>query len=372
MSDVVRVESLKSDLGVARIVSLPRPELEKGWVRVEIERVALTTNNMSYAVFGDALGYWNLFPAADTDHGCMPAWGFAHVTESRVDQIVEGTRVFGYFPLSNELVMRPTAITTRSFVDAAAHRTGTPKVYNVYEIKAEAASARSDSFVSIFRPLFITSYTAADFLRERNYFGAGQIVISSASSKTAYGIAHCIAGDASVVKIGLTSARNGDFVRQLGCYERIAEYGDLASVDRDVPTLYVDLAADPELRRRVHEHFGDSLVYDCLVGSTQGVQLPDPAAPDENLPGPQPEFFFAATQLDAYKAAGQARAFMAQYERDELSFTERVADIRNPWMRLEEHRGLVDAPSVIAQLHDGTVDPAVGHIFEIQPTGAGE
>ncbi|MCR1783225.1 DUF2855 family protein [Nocardioides carbamazepini] len=371
MSDVVRVESLKSDLGVSRTVSLPRQELEEGWVRAEIERVALSTNNMTYAVYGDALGYWNLFPAVDADHGCIPVWGFAHVTESRVAEIAEGTRVFGYFPLSNELVMQPTGITTRSFVDGAAHRTGTPKVYNIYEIKPEPASPRSDSFVSIFRPLFIASYTAADFLRERNYFGAGQIVISSASSKTAYGVAHCIADDTSAVKIGLTSARNLDFVRQIGCYDQVVEYGDLASIDLGVPTLYVDLAADPELRHRVHEHFGDDLVYDCLVGSTQGVQLPDPAAPDETLSGPQPEFFFAAMQVDAYKAAGQARAFMERYERDELTFTERVADLGNPWMRLEEHDGLSAAPSVIAQLHDGTVDPAVGHIFEIRPAGAG-
>ena len=47
----------------------------------------------------------------------------------------------------------------------------------------------------IVRPLFITSFMLADFLQDNAFFGARQVVVSSASSKTAYGTAFCLQGE---------------------------------------------------------------------------------------------------------------------------------------------------------------------------------
>ncbi|MEU0312760.1 DUF2855 family protein [Nocardioides sp. NPDC006273] len=359
MTRITRVESLKSDLGVADLVDISAPSLEEGEVLARIERFALTTNNMTYAVYGDALKYWNLFPAELPGHGCMPAWGHAEIVESRSSEVPVGTRVFGYFPLATHLTMRPTKVTSRSFTDGAEHRTGTPEVYNLYELQPEDADPRLDSLTAIFRALFITSYTAADYLRERDYFDAEQFVISSASSKTAYGIAYCLT-DSPAEKIALTSARNIDFVNGLGHYTQAHEYADLTALDPSKRTVYVDLSGDGDLRRRVHEHFGDQLAFDCLVGSTQAEGFPEE---DASLVGPAPVFFFAALQLDAYKAAGQSRPFMQRYRDDEREFLERVAAPERPSIKLIEHAGLEDAPTVIAEFHDGTTDPVAGHVF---------
>ena len=359
MTRCARVESLKSDLGVADLVDLPTPRLDEGEVLARIERFALTTNNMTYAVYGDALKYWNLFPAELPGHGCMPAWGHAEIVESRASEVPVGTRVFGYFPIATHLTMRPTTVTSRSFIDGAEHRTGTPQVYNLYEFEPQDADPRLDSLTAIFRALFITSYTAADYLRERDFFDAEQFVISSASSKTAYGTAYCLA-DSPARKIALTSARNMDFVKGLGHYTEAHEYADLAAIDPDKRTVYVDLSGDGALRRRVHEHFGDQLAFDCLVGSTQAEGFPEE---DASLVGPAPVFFFAALQLDAYKAQGQSRAFMQRYGRDEREFLERVGGPDQPSIKLVEHAGLEDAPAVIAEFHDGSTDPVAGHVF---------
>ena len=359
MTRCARVESLKSDLGVADLVDLPTPQLDEGEVLARIERFALTTNNMTYAVYGDALKYWNLFPAELPGHGCMPAWGHAEIVESRASEVPVGTRVFGYFPIATHLTMRPTTVTSRSFIDGAEHRTGTPQVYNLYEFEPQDADPRLDSLTAIFRALFITSYTAADYLRERDFFDAEQFVISSASSKTAYGTAYCLA-DSPARKIALTSARNMDFVKGLGHYTEAHEYADLAAIDPDKRTVYVDLSGDGALRRRVHEHFGDQLAFDCLVGSTQAEGFPEE---DASLVGPAPVFFFAALQLDAYKAQGQSRAFMQRYGRDEREFLERVGGPDQPSIKLVEHAGLEDAPAVIAEFHDGSTDPVAGHVF---------
>jgi hypothetical protein len=359
MTRITRVESLKSDLGVADLVDISAPPLEEGEVLARIERFALTTNNMTYAVYGDALKYWNLFPAELPGHGCMPAWGHAEIVESRSSEVPVGTRVFGYFPLATHLTMRPTKVTSRSFIDGAEHRTGTPQVYNLYELQPEAADPRLDSLTAIFRALFITSYTAADYLRDRDFFDAEQFVISSASSKTAYGAAYCLA-DSPAQRIALTSARNVDFVNGLGHYDATHEYADLTAIDATRRTVYVDLSGDGDLRRRVHEHFGDQLAFDCLVGSTQADGFPEE---DSSLAGPAPVFFFAALQLDAYKAEGQSRTFMQRYLRDEREFLERVGAPEQPSITLLEHTGLDDALGVIAGFHDGSTDPAAGHVF---------
>ncbi|MER6973803.1 DUF2855 family protein [Nocardioides sp. NPDC000445] len=359
MTRYARVESLKSDLGVADLVELPTPQLDEGEVLARIERVALTTNNMTYAVYGDTLGYWNLFPAEQAGYGCMPAWGYAEIVESRASDVPVGTRIFGYFPIATHLTMRPTTVTARSFVDGAEHRTGTPQVYNLYELQTGETDPRQDSLTAIFRPLFITSYTAADYLRDRDFFDAEQFVISSASSKTAYGAAYCLA-DSPAQRIALTSARNIEFVKGLGHYTATHEYADLTAIDSTRRTVYVDLSGDGDLRRRVHEHFGDRLAFDCLIGSTQADGFPEA---DDSLVGPAPVFFFAALQLDAYKAEGQSRAFMQRYRRDERAFLERVGGTEQPSIELLEHTGLEDAPAVIAGFHDGSTDPAVGHVF---------
>lgn len=196
-------------------------------------------------------------------------------------------------------------------------------------------------------------------MRERGFFGAEQFVISSASSKTAYGLTHCLA-DAPARKIALTSARNQPFVERLGCYDTTYAYDNLSSIDPRKKTVYIDLASDGALRRRVHEHFGTNLLFDCLVGSTQATDFPDK---NESLRGPAPVFFFAALQLDAYKAAGQSRMFMERYVNAERVFLERVARPDASWIDVIEHAGLNDVGAVVAGLYDGTTDPSIGHVF---------
>jgi hypothetical protein len=60
----------------------------------------LTTNNITYAAFGDALGYWQFFPTGEAGWGHMPVWGFADVAASQAPGIEPGERFFGFFPAS--------------------------------------------------------------------------------------------------------------------------------------------------------------------------------------------------------------------------------------------------------------------------------
>src|SRR5690606_21395707 len=214
---------------------------------------------------------------------------------------------------------------------------------------------------ALFRPLFFTSYTAVDFLREHDFFGAKQIVVSSASSKTAYGAAWRLAGE-DVELIGLTGDRNRAFVEGLGVYHRVCGYDEVEALPTGVPTLYLDLAGDPALRRRVHARFAGDLTYDCLVGSTQGDAFP---REDPELVGPPPVFFFAATCLDAHRERGTLRAFYERFFADQRAFSERVSDPAAPWIRIVEPRGLEAAATVVRALADGRSDPAEGAVVRL-------
>ncbi|KQW79778.1 DUF2855 family protein [Brevundimonas sp. Root1279] len=364
MSDARRrLMSRKSDPGETRLDALPLPPLAEGEVLLGLDRFSLTTNNITYAAYGDAIGYWRVFPTGEDGWGLMPVWGFADVLESRAPGVEAGARVFGYFPMAGALVVQTDKVSRGGFADASPWRKAVPDIYNRYVLCAadrhyDPALENSEA---LFRPLFVTSYTAVDFLRDRDFFGAGQIVVSSASSKTAYGAAWCLEQDDKHV-LALTGVRNRVFVEGLGCYDAVHGYDEIEALPADVPTLYLDLAGDPDLRRRVHAHFGDNLFYDCLVGSTRSdsFQIDDPS-----LTGPKPVFFFAATCLDDHRARGTLHAFYERFLSDQKRFFERVVDPASPWITIVEHPGLDAASGVVRALADGASDPAEGVIVRM-------
>ena len=239
--------------------AMPLP-LAQGEALLKIARVALTTNNITYAAFGEAMQYWSFFPTDDDAWGHMPAWGFADVVASTVSGVEVGERFYGYFPIASHLSVVPERVTARGFYDGAEHRRSLTSAYNHYVRCSQDpgyAPEREDHQM-IVRPLFITSFMLADFLQDNAYFGARQLVVSSASSKTAYGTAFCLQGERDIQLIALTSERNSAFVEGLGCYHQTTTYDALASIRRDVPTLYRRLlgrrvaarARAPPLRRR--------------------------------------------------------------------------------------------------------------------------
>lgn len=364
MSDLNRrLMTRKADLGETLVDGLVAPEPADGQVVLALDRFSLTTNNITYAAYGDAIGYWRVFPTGRDGFGLMPVWGFADVAESRAAGIEVGARVFGFFPMADRLVVQADKISRGGFADAAPWRKTVPDIYNRYVLCAADANydPALENAEALFRPLFITSYTAVDFLREHAFFGAKQIVVSSASSKTAFGAAWCLSRD-DISLIALTGGRNRAFVEGLCAYQLVQGYDEIDTLPNDVPTLYLDLAGDPELRRRVHAHFGANLTYDCLVGSTQGDAFPED---DPDLVGPRPEFFFAATCLDAHRERGTLRAFYERFFADQRAFFERVVDPVSPWIRIVEHQGLEEAAKVVRALADGASDPAQGAVVRL-------
>lgn len=285
----------RSDISDSQVTNADEQALRPNQVRFALERFALTANNITYGVAGDMIGYWKFFPAED-HWGKIPVWGIARVVDAGDTTLKEGARYYGYFPMSQQVVMTPQKVSDRGFVDGAEHRSELPPVYNQYSAMADAEpDNHADNHKMIYAPLFTTSFILDDFFIDNDDFGAKRFVIGSASSKTAIGLAFQLKLTGRAKVTGLTSATNKSFVDSLDLYDEVITYDEIESLDTDIATAYVDMSGNREVLSKVHHQLSDSLVYSCAVGITHwdAREGSDPAT----LPGARPTMFFAPSQI---------------------------------------------------------------------------
>lgn len=285
----------RSELAECRVKVVPTPAIGPGEALLRVDRFALTANNITYGVAGDSLGYWQFFPAQG-EWGRIPVWGIATVLTSHAEEIAAGERFYGYFPMAGHLVVTPGHARPHGFVDHAEHRQALPPVYNQYARMTEALGfpERYDNHQMIYRPLFTTSFMLDDYFGDNACFAAEQIILASASSKTAFGTAFLMQ-DRPQTLIGLTSSGNRAFVERLGLYKEVMTYDEVASLDATIPTAYIDMSGNRGVLAAVHHHFGANLVSSCSVGIThhEAREGEDP----KSLPGARPTLFFAPSQI---------------------------------------------------------------------------
>lgn len=362
MDDAIDLEVDRHDLRRTRVVpgrDSPASALAPGQLLVRVDRFALTANNVTYGAVGDQLGYWSFFPASEAGWGRIPVWGFADVVRSEHDEVPAGERLYGYFPMSTHLVIQAGDVSRGGLTDASPHRAALPAIYNRYErVGADPGHQRAhEPAIAVFRPLFATAWLLDDFLAEQGWFGARRIVLTSASSKTALGLACLLATTrrADVRVVGLTSARNAAFVARTGYYDDVVTYDELDALPADEPAVLVDLAGDRAVRHRVHERLGERLRFSSSVGRAHWEAADAGAAP---LSGPAPVFFFAPEQARKRVAelggrelnvriAGALRAFLASAA---------------PWLRLVEGRGPAAVEAAYRAVLEGQADPAEAHV----------
>ncbi len=331
-----------------------------GQARVRVDTFGLTANNVTYAAAGDLIGYWTFFPVpdptpdrADGNWGRTPVWGFGDVVESRHDGLAEGERLYGYFPMSTELVIESTRINEHNVTDGAAHRAELPPVYNEYARCAADPGYRAELEAEqmLYRPLFFTSFLIDDFLDDIGFAGAETVVLASASSKTAFGTAHLLARRPGLRVVGMTSPANAGFVESLGCYDDVVAYDDAASLP-DGPAAFVDMSGNPAVVRSVHERYGDELTLSSAVGLThwedrQGSPTLDP------LPGPTQQMFFAPSRVEQRRADWGPGGLESRLAEVWPGFVEAVSD----WVGIDRRNGADAVRSSWVELVDGATSP---------------
>lgn len=348
----------KDDLHQNRFAERALPALQEGEVLLKVDRFAFTANNITYAVMGESLAYWQFFPSGDAAWGRIPVWGFADVLESRHAGITLGERLYGYLPMSTHLVIAPGRVSEGLITDAIAHRAVLPSIYNTYNrvLKDPAYDPKHEAEQALLRPLFTTSFLIEDFLADNAHFGATAVVIGSASSKTAIGVAHQLKQRGQVQVIGLTSAGNTAFVECIGCYDLVLPYATaLQALPATQKTVFVDFSGNGQLLHDIHHHFGDALVYSCLVGGTHWEQR----ATQHALPGAKPTFFFAPAQAKKRSADWRAGGVEKRVGAAWMSFLASVTH----WLSVTERFGAPEMTMVYDETLSGKTSPNLGYML---------
>ncbi|WP_321327058.1 DUF2855 family protein [uncultured Parasphingorhabdus sp.] len=344
----------KDELAQSKWQDSETPSLADGQILLEIEKYALTANNITYATVGDGFGYWNFFPTGEDQWGIVPVWGFARVVASHNGDIAVGERVYGYLPMASHLLVTPANVTDGAFVDGAAHRQGLAIIYNQYQ-RLGTDETPLEAERAIFQPLFTTSFLIEHFMRSNDWFGAQALLMTSASSKTALGLAMVAKSRSPEIRrIGLTSAANKAFVESSGLYDAVLTYDNLAAADAATPTVSVDFAGNGPLLGAIHSHWANALKFSSLVGVTH---ISERGSADD-LPGPKPELFFAPTAAETLIKQVGAVTFRAQVDEQFAAFVASASD----YLTIEDMQGGEALQSAYLAMLANEVAPSRGLI----------
>jgi hypothetical protein len=342
-----------------RVAEGDPPELVRGQALLRVETFGMTSNNVTYAVFGEAMSYWDFFPVKADGWGMLPTWGFAEVESSEADGVEPGTRVYGYLPSCSHLVVTPADADDVGFVDGSPHKAALPSAYHRYLATGADPFYRPDTEAvqMLLRPLFFTSFLIDDQLDDEGLATRGPVIVSSASSKTSIAAAFLLAQREDVELIGLTGGSNTDFVEGLGIYDRTVPYDAIDSLERG-PATYVDVSGDGGVRQAVHSHFGDQLVHSMAVGATHWEEM---GAGAGELPGPTPALFFAPDRVSK-RAEDWGR----------VALETRVADAWHPfcewidgWLETIDGEGFDAVQDAWLDVLEGRVEPNKAHVLSL-------
>lgn len=176
----------KNNYADQHLISLPSgyplPPLGPSSLRIKSSILSLTTNNLTYAMIGHLLGWWDVhplppsIPAEFSDpqkYGRISAWGYGVVVESNVSDIKTGSLTYGYLPIGTlpmDMAVQMDSNVPGQFVEVSKHRENLMPIYNRYRLAASIATPltvqdkQGLAYDSLFRVLFETGYMMNRFV----------------------------------------------------------------------------------------------------------------------------------------------------------------------------------------------------------------
>jgi hypothetical protein len=187
-------------------------------------------------------------------------------------------------------------------------------------------------------------------------YGAQQIVIVSASSKTSIGLAEALAeSDQTSKVVGLTSPQNVAFVEGLGIYDQVVAYDAIDSLSNS-SAVVIDMAGSGETAEKLRKHFANKLNYYISVGLTHWDKARSSGARQERH-----EMFFAPTYIiERTKALGPG-VFNQRLQ----GFLERSSAKAVTWLQLNEVDSVEALGALYTDICAGIMNPSEGIICKL-------
>ncbi|KAL4966913.1 DUF2855 family protein [Aspergillus stella-maris] len=171
----------KTDNSQHKTISVPAPThaLGASSVRVRATLLSLSSNNLTYALGGTWLNWWDAYPVPlsapapyndQSAWGIVPAWGLAAVTESKIPEIPKGETLYGFWPTSNHevdlnLTLAEDGVKGHYREVSKARSTLMPLYnrYNVFDTGKKDLKELGWEAAGI-KPIFMAGYALSDFV----------------------------------------------------------------------------------------------------------------------------------------------------------------------------------------------------------------
>ncbi|KAJ3319699.1 hypothetical protein HDV06_006115 [Boothiomyces sp. JEL0866] len=342
----------KNDIKISSITQESISPIPANSILIQIDRFGFSSNNVTYALFGKAMQYFDFF---DTGNGYshLPIWGLGTIIQSNSDQLKEGEKIYGYFPTASHIVLDPIQISRELFKVVREQLPADRVVYNTYyrqNVDPEY-SAEYENLMLLFRPLWTTSFFLHDFLLAK-FPHVNSVVISSASSKTAFSLA-LLLKKSNIKAIGLTSNRNLEFVQKLDFYDSVLTYDQISTIPV-ADCVYCDFAGDSNLNSSIFSHFADNLQKHVVIGKTHVESAP---SAERN---PKTVFFFVPEWI--LKRVPKPNENLTETKAKEWSNFLRYIQ---PFVDIKFSSEPKDLQKVYLEMLQGGFSPSDGYIFSL-------
>jgi hypothetical protein len=290
MPDEARVFEVRRDdpLHEMRVVDeAVRPPVG-GEVLLAVQRFAVASNNLTYALLGDQLGHWAPFPAASAGWGRVPAWGHAVVIDCDPALTAVGTRWSGYLPMATHFVVRAERHGDRLRAVSPERAGMLPLYRDLSPVVTGEADDGERAAVAVAMLPGVASALIDDMVTGT---GIGRVVVSSATSKTALTSA-LLLSRRGIEVVGITSHPHVEAAWRAGVYDTVVAYEDVDTIASSSDAVYLDVAGRSTVTAAVHSRLGPSLRRSIAVGgshraASNGTGQQPPPVP----PGPPIERF---------------------------------------------------------------------------------
>lgn len=272
----VMVATLRKNKAETVVLHDELPALSEGEIRMRVDKVGLSANNMFYAQMGEApfLKFFGVYPVPERkDLANVPAWGSATIIASKNPDFAVGEQYRGFLHMAN-IVQMKVKRSAEGFDAYGGNRDKLNKAYNAFvripdsKTSPYAGTDSKADLATVSAPGALTGFLLSELLRMNDFYGGDSIVLTSASSKLALATAFILKSkraDGTLKRIiGYSSPQNTAFVRATGLFDDVLTYDQDLPPEWGVRPVLIDVAGDATIFRRIEKTLAKALA----VGGT--------------------------------------------------------------------------------------------------------
>jgi len=389
----IMVTTLRKDKAETVVLHDTLPALERDEIRMRVDRVGLSANNMFYAQMGEApfLKFFAVYPVPQRPElANVPAWGVATIVESNHRDFAVGEQYRGFLHMTNVVQMKARR-TADGFVAYGGNRDKLNKAYNGFVKVNDSKTSPSGvtgsraELATIVMPGALSGFLLCELLRSHGFYGGNSVVLTSASSKLSLATAFLLKHERAAGKlgriIGYSSKNNVEFVRSTGLFDDVLTYEQDLPSDPTLKPVFIDVAGDATIYRRIQKRLAKGLAVGGthtkakastftafspssilkLVGS---MLAPPPVAKwlDKHL-NPTLEMFFAPTVMSELIARWGRSEFDEKCDAALLSFVD--AALAHAWIKIVRAESPAAIQSEYRRIVEGSVPPSEAIILSL-------